>query len=50
MGKKKGYKILIGNLKESDHPEDLGVDVRILLKWISRRRVGGCELNSSDTG
>jgi hypothetical protein len=28
------YKILIGNLEERDHSEDLGVDGRILLEWI----------------
>jgi hypothetical protein len=28
------YKILIGNLKGRDHPEDLGIDWRIILKWI----------------
>ena len=29
-----------GNLKESDHLEDLGVDRRIILKWMLRKSVG----------
>jgi hypothetical protein len=27
------YKILVGNLKERDHSEDLSVDGRIILEW-----------------
>jgi len=26
-----------GNLKEGDHPEDPGVDERIILRWICRK-------------
>jgi hypothetical protein len=29
---------LLGNINERDHLEDIGVDGRIILKWISRRR------------
>jgi len=28
------YKSLVRKLKERDHAEDLGVDVRIILEWI----------------
>jgi hypothetical protein len=28
------YKILVGNLRGRDQSEDLGVDGRIILKWI----------------
>jgi len=34
-----------GNLRERDHFEDLGVDGRIILKWIFRNRDAGHELN-----
>jgi hypothetical protein len=28
---------LEGNLKERDHIEDIGIDVRVILKWILNR-------------
>jgi hypothetical protein len=31
---------LIGDLREGDHLEDAGVDVRIMYQWISRKCVG----------
>ena len=31
------------NLKERDHLEDIGVDVRIILKWIFKNQAGGVE-------
>jgi len=30
-------KILVGDPESRDHSEDLGVDWRIILKWISRK-------------
>jgi hypothetical protein len=36
------YRILVGSLKGRDHPKDLGIDERIILKWISRKS-GGSE-------
>jgi hypothetical protein len=35
MGQKRNaYNILVGNLKERDHLEDIGVDGRVILEWI----------------
>jgi hypothetical protein len=31
---------LWGNLGDIDHLEDIGLDVRIMLKWISKKYVG----------
>jgi hypothetical protein len=31
---KNAYSILVENLKERDHSEDLGVDGNIILEWI----------------
>jgi hypothetical protein len=31
------YRILVGNLREIDHLEDPGVDVRVILRWIFRK-------------
>jgi hypothetical protein len=35
-------KILVENCKERNHSEDLGIDVRIILKYVSISRMGGC--------
>jgi len=32
-----------GNLRERDHLEDLGVDGRLILRWIFRKWVGGMD-------
>jgi hypothetical protein len=31
------YRVLVGNLKESNHLVDPGVDGRIILRWIFRK-------------
>jgi hypothetical protein len=36
------YKILVENLKERDCLENLGVNYKIILKWILGNRVRGC--------
>jgi hypothetical protein len=33
----------LGNLREKDHLGDLGVDERILLKWIFKSGMGGMD-------
>jgi hypothetical protein len=38
--------ILVGNLNRKDNSEDLGIDGRIILKWILINMVGGCGLDS----
>jgi hypothetical protein len=40
--KKDIYRVLLGNLREAEHLGDIGVDGRIILRWIFRERdVGG---------
>jgi len=39
-----------GNLKERDHLEDLGIDVRIILRWIYSKWDGGHGLERSGSG
>jgi hypothetical protein len=38
-------KILVGKSEGKIHLEDLGIDGRIILKWILRNRLGGSELD-----
>jgi len=41
-GERKGiYRVLVGKLEEGDHWEDQGLNGRIILRWIFRKRVGG---------
>jgi hypothetical protein len=37
-----------GNLRERDHLEDLGIDEKIILKWILKTRLGGRGLGQSN--
>jgi len=38
------------NLREGDHLEDPGIDVRIILRWIFRTWIGGHGLDPSGSG
>ena len=40
----------LGSLKEGDHFEDLGVDCRIMLKWIKKLNGRSLGLNWSGSG
>jgi hypothetical protein len=35
--KRNAYRVLVGNLKERDHVENLSVDGRIILKWMLQK-------------
>jgi len=38
MGERRGlYRVLVGKLERKNHLEDLGVDERIILRWIFRK-------------
>jgi hypothetical protein len=42
--------ILFKDLKGSDSWEELNVDDKIILKWITGNGVGGCGVDSSGSG
>jgi hypothetical protein len=35
--RKHAYRVLVGKSEERDHLEDLGMDERIILRWIFRK-------------
>jgi len=39
------YGVLVGDLRGRDHVEDLGIDGRVISKWIFKRWDGGCGLH-----
>jgi len=42
VGDRKGaYRVLMGNLSERDHLEDIGIDWRIILKFTFKKWDGG---------
>jgi uncharacterized protein YjiS (DUF1127 family) len=44
MGEMRGAcRVLVGNLSEIDHLDDIGIDRRILLKWIFKKEDGGLD-------
>jgi hypothetical protein len=48
-GQINAYVVLVENVKERNLLEDIGVDRRIVLKWILNK-MGGCGLHSSGSG
>jgi len=38
MRESRGVRVLVGNLKERNHSVDAGVEGRIILRWIFRKR------------
>jgi hypothetical protein len=44
------YSIWFVSLKGRDGAENLGVDGKIILKWMSGKWMGRCGLNSSGSG
>ena len=48
--KMNAYKFWWGNLNERDFLENLVIDGRVIVKCILKKRMGGCELDSSGSG
>jgi hypothetical protein len=42
-GERGAYRVLLGNVRERDHFEDLGINGRIILKWIFKTWNGGMD-------
>jgi hypothetical protein len=41
--KRNAYRVLVGQSQGKDHLEDLGVDVRIILKWELKKKWWECD-------
>jgi len=39
------YRVLVGDLRERDHVKGLGIDGRVISKWIFKRWDVGCGLH-----
>ena len=35
--RRSAYRVLVGNLREKEHLEDVGIDGKIILKWILKK-------------
>jgi len=45
-----GHVTGMGKMKGRDHWKDLGVDGKVILKYILEKSVGNCELDTSGSG
>jgi hypothetical protein len=37
--------VWLGNVQERDHVEEIGIDGRVVLKWVLKKYMGGCGLD-----
>jgi hypothetical protein len=44
------FRLLLGNLRERDHLEEPGIDLRIILRWIFRKLDQGLRLHRTGSG